>query len=166
MAKLTVRRVRPDEHDAAGRVTLAAYGQLAHELDPGYEHDLLDAATRDNVAEVIVAVDDDGTVIGTVTYLAPGPNPLREHDLDDAASFRMLSVAPEAQGRGVGRRLTEAVIERARADGATAVVLHSAASMTAAHRLYVSMGFVREPELDWAPAPGVDLWGFGLPLER
>ena len=33
-----------------------------------------------------------------------------------------------------------------------------------AHRLYARLGFVRIPERDWSPFPGVDLWALRLPL--
>ena len=32
--------------------------------------------------------------------------------------------------------------------------------MTAAHRLYERLGFVRAPDRDWGPVPGVDLVAF------
>jgi hypothetical protein len=37
--------------------------------------------------------------------------------------------------------------------------------MAAAHRLYARLGFVRVPERDWEPVPGVQLLGFRLDLE-
>jgi hypothetical protein len=33
-----------------------------------------------------------------------------------------------------------------------------------AHRLYAGAGFVRRPELDWAPLPGVNLLALRLEL--
>jgi len=42
--------------------------------------------------------------------------------------------------------------------------MSSLAEMTAAHRLYGRLGFVRAPELDWEPVPGIVLLGFRLPL--
>ena len=38
--------------------------------------------------------------------------------------------------------------------------------MTAAHRLYLRNGFVRIPERDWLPEPGLLLIAFGLDLAR
>jgi hypothetical protein len=37
--------------------------------------------------------------------------------------------------------------------------------MTAAHRLYEDLGFVRAPELDMRPVPHILLIGFTLDLE-
>jgi predicted thioesterase len=35
-------------------------------------------------------------------------------------------------------------------------------SMEAAHRVYLGLGFTRDPALDWSPVPGVDLVAFRL----
>ena len=76
----------------------------------------------------------------------------------------MLAVAPAGRGHGVGRALVEACLERARTAGMTEVVMSSLPEMTTAHRLYGTFGFTRAPELDFTPAPQVDLWAFRLPL--
>jgi hypothetical protein len=36
--------------------------------------------------------------------------------------------------------------------------------MRTAHRLYARFGFVRAPERDWSPAPGIDLIAFTVDL--
>jgi ribosomal protein S18 acetylase RimI-like enzyme len=65
---------------------------------------------------------------------------------DPAASsaweLKRLWVRPAARGIGLGRALTEAALERAVAAGCKAVFLDTApASMGAAHRLYLELGF-------------------------
>lgn len=52
-----------------------------------------------------------------------------------------LSVVPQFRGRGVGRALTEAVIERARAAGCSAVSLEVRQDNDTARALYRSLGF-------------------------
>ncbi len=47
--------------------------------------------------------------------------------------------------------------ERARAHGATRMLLSSLADMAAAHRVYGRLGYVRLPERDWSPMPDVHL---------
>ncbi|HSZ38695.1 MAG TPA: GNAT family N-acetyltransferase [Trebonia sp.] len=83
---------------------------------------------------------------------------------DGDAEVRAFAVAPWAQGRGVGRVLMRAVIDAAAASGARRLLLSTQPEMEAAQHLYRSLGFVRMPELDWAPVPEVPLLGFGLPL--
>jgi GNAT superfamily N-acetyltransferase len=168
---LAVRVARPDEYVAVGALTAEAYrvdGLLdEHELpaDAAYEEKLLDAGRRAREAELWVAVDTDGDVLGTVTWCPPR-SPWRQLALaDDQAEFRMLSVAPAGRRRGVARGLVEACLARALADGMTEVVIWSHPRMLGAHALYDRMGFERAFDLDGSPAPGVFLWGFRLALQ-
>jgi predicted N-acetyltransferase YhbS len=161
-----IRAVRPDEYAAVGVLTADAYrmdGLLdAHELpvDAAYEGQLLDAARRAREAELWVAVEEDDTVLGTVTWCPVG-SPWRQlARADHQAEFRMLSVAGAGRRRGVARALVEACLDRARRDGMTEVVIWSHPRMLGAHALYARTGFARAEDLDGTPAPGVHLWGF------
>jgi len=59
-----------------------------------------------------------------------------------AWELKRLWVRPAARGLSLGRVLTQAVLDRAIAAGCIAVYLDTApASMTAAHRLYLDLGF-------------------------
>jgi ribosomal protein S18 acetylase RimI-like enzyme len=102
--------------------------------------------------------------LGTVTFVSGEGSYSREIAGDGEAEFRMLAVAPEAQGRGVGRALVEECLRRAQALGADRLVLSSGEWMTTAHRLYESCGFRRTPERDWEPAPQVRLITYALEL--
>ncbi len=157
--------MRTDEHETLGELTVAAYTAIDHDaLDDDYTAELRDVAGRVVGAEVLVAVEGDGTVLGGVTYV-PGPeSPWAEFTEPDAAGIRMLAVAPEAQGRGIGRALSRATIDRARAAGKGQIVLHSTDRMTTAHRMYQRLGFARDPSIDWEPLPGFWLRGFRLRL--
>ncbi len=96
---------------------------------------------------------EDGVLVGTVTDPPPGSR-YREIGGDDEGEFRMLAVAPSAQGRGVGQALVEFLLDRYRERGYRGVVISTLAEMTAAHRVYERLGFRRAPELDWSPLPG------------
>jgi len=120
-----------------------------------------DARGRADVGEVLVAVDPVGTVLGSVTFALP-PSPLAELSRPDEGEFRMLGVAPAEQGRGVGAALVQACLDRARGAGRTGVVLCTQDRMTAAHRLYERFGFVRDPDRDWEPLPGITLLAYRL----
>jgi ribosomal protein S18 acetylase RimI-like enzyme len=164
-----IRSVRPDEHERLGEITVAAYRAInppSADADlADYEADLRDVAGRAAGADVLVAVDGDGAVLGGVTYV-PGPSsPSSEFDDPDAASIRMLAVAPEAQGRGVGEALTRACIDRAVASGRARLLLHSTDWMTTAHRIYERLGFRRDPSLDWQIEDEFWLRAFRLRLD-
>lgn len=104
-----------------------------------------------------------GEVLGTVTVVLPG-TPYSEVSAPGEIEFRMLAVSRSARGRGVGEALVRAVFDRARAVGASRVVLSSSTHMLAAHRLYERLGFVRQPERDWSPLPGVELVAYTCPV--
>jgi ribosomal protein S18 acetylase RimI-like enzyme len=146
---MMIRRVRPDEYSSLGAITALAYRQLfGGESLGSYESELLDVGRRDADGEVYIAIGDDGSVLGGVTYV-PGPGRgMSEFSDPDAAGIRMLAVDPERQGSGVGSDLTAWCIELARSNGRKRVVLHSTPAMTIAHGIYERLGFVRSPEFD------------------
>jgi ribosomal protein S18 acetylase RimI-like enzyme len=162
---LELRRARAEEHDAIGRLTVAAYEPFLDGPDDGYRERLADVAGRDRDAEVWVAVDphDGGRLLGNVT-ICPEGSAWREIAHDGEGEFRMLAVSPLAQRRGVGAALTGLVVERFRGAGAGAVVLSSLDSMAPAHRVYERLGFARVPGRDWSPHPGVHLVAYLLEL--
>ena len=68
--------------------------------------------------------------------------PQSAHVTADSWEMKRLWVRPSARGRGLGRRLTQAILDRAAAAGSRAVYLDTAPeSMASAHRLYLEMGF-------------------------
>lgn len=161
---MRLRRARPEDHAAIGAVTVAAYEGFMTGPEDGYADKLADAAARDREAEVwVAAAERTDEVLGTVT-LCPPESPWREIATADEAEFRMLAVSPTAQRQGVGAALLDLVLRRAAEQDCRAVVLSSLADMTAAHRIYARAGFVRDPDRDWSPAPGVDLLAFAKEL--
>jgi ribosomal protein S18 acetylase RimI-like enzyme len=159
-----VRAARPEDHEAIARVSVAAYeadGQLKGEIP--YAATLADVASRADAGEIYVAVDGDDVVLGAVTFVLPG-SPYAELSGPGEAEFRMLAVDPVAQGRGVGEALARACVRRAGELGCRAVVICTRDFAAAAQRLYGRLGFVRVPELDWSPMPGVQLIGLRLAI--
>jgi GNAT superfamily N-acetyltransferase len=134
-------------------------------LDDSYRAELRDLATRVAVAEVTVAVADDGRYLGCVTYAGEVGNPYHEFADPDAATFRMLAVDPAVEGHGVGRALLEWCIERAREQKKARLLIYTGTVMNRAHAIYERRGFVRRPDLDWRPEPHLLLLAYGLELE-
>jgi len=159
----TIREALPAEHEVIGQLTVEAYRDVG-ETDESYYAELRDVADRASQVPVLVAVEESsGRILGAVTFV-PGPGPFHEGDFGDAASLRMLAVAPAARGRGVGQALVEACIDRARGSGRDALGLHTRPFMTAAQRMYERLGFARVPALDWEFEPGEWLYAYRLPL--
>ena len=162
---LEVRRVRPEEYEAAGRVTALAYGEFARPEAGGrqyYLKALADVAVRAERTVVLVAVED-GRIWGTATLelwdrVDADSRPLAPTE----AHLRMLGVHPEARGRHIGKRLVEACIAQARSAVKTILTLNTTQQMQVAQRMYESMGFRRSP--DQVFDDGFTLLSYDLPL--
>ena len=59
----------------------------------------------------------------------------------DVADLMTIATVPEAQGRGLGRRLLDELVRRAERSGADALLLEVRADNEAAKRLYGTSGF-------------------------
>lgn len=79
----------------------------------------------------------------------------------NAAGIRLLAVSSEAQGKGVGRKLTLYCVELAKQSGKSRIILHTTQYIKAAWTLYESMGFARYSEIDFSQG---ELDVFGLQL--
>jgi GNAT superfamily N-acetyltransferase len=162
----SIRAAVAEDHERLGALTAAAYlddGLLdLGERDP-YLAVLRDVGSRAAHAEVLVAVDGEGAVLGGVAFVE-GPGPFADVAGDGEAEFRTLAVAPAGRGRGVGTALVAACIDRARSLGRRRLVLSTQPRMYAAHRVYERFGFTRAPDRDWSPVPGLELLAYELDL--
>lgn len=147
---IEVRRARDDELLAAGDVVAAAYLNDLRVSD-WYAGRLRDAVSRAQQALLLVAVDRaEGAVLGSLTY-ARGGTRYAQLAADDECEIRMLGVAPQCRGRGIGELLVRAAMAQGVADGVVRMRLSTQTEMQAAQRLYERLGFVRRPDLDWVP---------------
>jgi len=95
--------------------------------------------------DVLIARDSD-SIVGCVALVPTG-----------AGVFELskMSVIPELRGRGYGRRIILAAINRARELGATSIFLGSSTKLPNAVHLYESVGFKRVPVEQIGPMPYV-----------
>lgn len=98
---------------------------------------------------VLVARHDTGVIVGTVT-LVTADSPARRLAASDECEIHLLCVRPDVRRGGVGRALMGEALTRARAAGASAVVLWTQPTMHAAQRLYEDLGFRRDPGVDFS----------------
>ncbi|MFI6127961.1 ribosomal protein S18-alanine N-acetyltransferase [Micromonospora sp. NPDC051141] len=80
----------------------------------------------------LVAIDDDGTVAGYAGLAVAPP---------DEAWVQNIAVRRDAQRRGVGRLLLEALLAEAARRGIRSTLLEVAADNAPAQRLYATYGF-------------------------
>jgi len=138
---LTLRAPRPDDAETLGRICYDAFGAIsdAHNFprdfpNPEVATGLMTSMIANPGFHGVVA-EEDGRVLGS--------NFLDER----SAVFGVgpITVDPQIQNRGVGRRLMEAVLERAAERGAPGVRLLQAGYHSRSLSLYASLGFdVRE----------------------
>jgi ribosomal protein S18 acetylase RimI-like enzyme len=154
---ITVRHAAPADYAAVADLTVDAYEAGGHLTagGEGYRTSLANVAGRAAGGDILVA-EEDGEVLGSVLLVHPG-SPYAELSGPDEVEFRMLAVSPKAQRRGIGEILVQACLDRARAAGAHRVVICARDFIEAPQRLYARMGFVRTPERDWSPGPGIVL---------
>jgi ribosomal protein S18 acetylase RimI-like enzyme len=136
-------------------LTLRGYAEYAAVMEPsawaGLDGALRATLAGDDPAERLVA-EMGGKMVGAVRLYPPAM--VAYGGMIEAARWpelRLLAVAPEARGHGVGRALVDECVRRARRMGATDLGLHSSHSMRAAIEMYERMGFVRAPEHDFHP---------------
>jgi ribosomal protein S18 acetylase RimI-like enzyme len=102
--------------EAKDRETLA--DPFRHYVEPG--------------GDVLLARDCDDRVVGCVALEPTG---------DGVFELSKMAVSPAERGRGIGRRLMDAAMDRAQALGASSLFLGSNRRLTAAIGLYESVGF-------------------------
>lgn len=162
--RLVIRDARPDELDAVSLLLDGAYQEYEHYLPSSawqtYLADITDVRGRAETAELIVA-ELEGRLAGAVTlYL----NTAQLGWPEGWAGLRLLAVHPAYRRRGIGRALMEECLRRCRARGVATIGLHTTAIMDTARRMYEKMGFVRVPEFDFHPRPGVVVMAYRLDL--
>ncbi len=96
-APVVVEEARPEDFPRIAELTVGVYvgGGLA---SPEYGLQLADVAGRADRAELLVARDEEGRVVGSVALVLEGDFG-EVTESEDEAAFRMLVVDPAVQGR-------------------------------------------------------------------
>ncbi|MDO9532809.1 MAG: GNAT family N-acetyltransferase [Deltaproteobacteria bacterium] len=102
---------------------------------------------------VVLVAGDQGRLKGAVKFYPDAGQAHQGEWPAGAASIRLLAVAPASRGRGYGRLLTQACLDRARDLAIPTIFLFTGTFMTAARQLYEKLGFKRAPEFDRDPGP-------------
>ncbi|QOL49338.1 GNAT family N-acetyltransferase [Massilia litorea] len=162
--KVAVRRFAPADKDPVNAIARAAFAEYAaHYADwPSFIGGIGRMADLAGDGDLFVA-ERDGVIAGAVVHVGPG-RPRSAIFPDDWSVIRMLVVAPDWRGHGIGRLLVAACLEAARDAGAPVVGLHTSPVMASALRMYTAIGFERDSDLP--PIRSVPYGRYVLTAER
>ncbi|WP_433534118.1 GNAT family N-acetyltransferase [Micromonospora sp. CA-249363] len=130
---LTVTSMTTAEEAAAFRTLNEEWISRSFTIEESDRKTLADpfAAIVEPGGDVLV-LRDDGQIVGCVSLVRYS---------EDVFELSKMAVAPAARGRGLGRQLIEAAIERARQLGAATLFLGSSTKLPNAVHLYERAGF-------------------------
>src|SRR5689334_13501848 len=136
-----IRDYRHSDAEDVNRIAVSAFGQYRGEYQdwPAMLARLSDMASLGTTGELIVAECGD-RIVGAVAYFAPHVSKAAFFD-KNWPIIRMLVVDPAVRGKGLGRRLTQECLARARRDRSPVIALHTSPIMTVALPMYLRMGF-------------------------
>lgn len=168
----SIRNAHPSEFQFIGQLMVKVYSQLDGFPKPTEQpqyYKLLENVgdfTQKPGVELLVAVASDGTIDGAVVffndmqYYGSGGIATQEKN---TAGFRLLAVAEVARGKGLGKLLTLACIQKAKQVGLEQVVIHTTKAMQQAWKMYEGLGFSRSEDLDFMQGE-LAVYGFRLTL--
>lgn len=167
-----VRNAVASEYGHIGKLMVAVYAQLdgfpKPEEQPDYYKMLANVGELTNrpQVELLVAVSPEGKIAGAVVYFGD----MRHYGSGgaatletDAVGFRLLAVDTAVRGKGIGKLLTKACINKAKESGRAKMVIHTTMAMKVAWKMYESFGFRRAEDLDFMQG-SLPVFGFRLRL--
>lgn len=133
---MTISIAGPDDAEALAEALVGLIPQLSRSNPPPSLDEVRGILAHEAITQFL-ARDDAGRIVG-VSTLATFPIPTGWR-----AWVEDVIVDEAVNGKGIGRRLTEAMIDRARELGCKTVDLTSRPSREAANHLYRKVGFVQ-----------------------
>ena len=169
---IEIRNILPQELERVGSLAVAAYREYAQSLsEDNWEimrTNLSNIAEIAKVGQLIIAKQDNPDkdteqteLIGAVIYCPPSHSDPKIFQ-SEWASIKMLSVASQYRGQGIGARLCLECIDRARQDNAEVVALHTSELMLAARAMYAKLGF--ELDIELPQRLGLRYWRYVMRL--
>ena len=165
---LSYREATQEDLQGIKNLGLSCWQQFGPQLTGENQALLYKTLTDDNTYASLLAqsqgflcLSAEAAIVG-MAFLVPSGNPTDIYD--KAWSYiRFVSVAPEYEGKGIGRQLTRWCIKAARENGEHTIALHTSEMMEKARRLYESLGFSILREIE--PRLGKRYWLYSLNLD-
>jgi predicted N-acetyltransferase YhbS len=140
--ELIVRAAQPDDAPICGQICYSAFSTINQ--SHGFAPDFPGPEATTGLFSMIFADPRFYCVVAEAGGRIVGSNCLDERNI--IAGVGPITINPERQNRGAGRKLMQAVMDRCRERGAPGVRLVQAAFHNRSLSLYASLGFeIREP---------------------
>ncbi|HTS25735.1 MAG TPA: GNAT family N-acetyltransferase [Bryobacteraceae bacterium] len=141
-AEIEVRVARPEDAPACGQICYDAFSTINQ--THGFPSDFANAEVATGVLSALFSSPDFYCVVAESAGRVVGSNCLDERSR--IAGIGPITIDPGTQNRGAGRKLMQAVMDRAHQRGASGIRLVQAAFHNRSLSLYASLGFdIREP---------------------
>jgi predicted N-acetyltransferase YhbS len=154
---LSLRAASREDAATAGAIAYIAFKTIAERH--GFPPDFPSAEVAAGLVDHLVARADVYSLLAELDGRIVGSNFLSEDE--GVAGVGPITVDPAVQNSRIGRRLMEAVIERARVQGIAAVRLVQAAYHGRSLSLYTRLGFVVREPLSLMQGPALQLRAAG-----
>ena len=139
---VTIRRATPEDSAVSGQICYDAFSTISR--GHGFPCDLPSVDAAKKMLAMAFAATGFYCVVAERNGLIAGSNCMDERST--IHGIGPITVAPAGQNGGVGRKLMEAVMQRAEENGAAGVRLVQAAFHNRSFSLYTRLGFdIREP---------------------
>jgi GNAT superfamily N-acetyltransferase len=131
VSSLVLRPFTPADQDAAQQLILAGLGERWGWIDPTLNPDL-NAIARDYAAGYFLVGELEGELVATGALIPEAATSLR---------VVRMSVRRDLRGQGIGKQVLAALLDYARQQGCTEVVLETTSTWTDAVAFYARAGF-------------------------
>jgi predicted N-acetyltransferase YhbS len=139
---VTVRTAKPEDAPICGQICYSAFSTINQ--SKGFAPDFPGPEATTGMLSTMFSHPGFYCVVAEAGGRIVGSNCLDERSI--IAGVGPITIDPERQNRGAGRKLMQAVLDRARERGAPGVRLVQAAFHNRSLSLYASLGFeIREP---------------------
>jgi predicted N-acetyltransferase YhbS len=140
--ELIIRKAKPEDAAICGQICFSAFSSVSRRH--GFEPDFPGPEVTTGALSAMFSHPDFFCVVSENASGIVGSNCLDERAI--ISGVGPITVGPERQNRGAGRKLVQAVMDRSRERGAAGVRLVQAAFHNRSLSLYAGLGFeVREP---------------------
>lgn len=150
--EIVIREATEQDRETIQTLLVDAYQQYDVTLPPErweqYRQNIAASVDGDGPKLRLVAVYNN-EIVGSVLLFLSSEAAYGAPELDiNSPILRLLAVLPKARGLGVGTKLIKEVAKRSLALGASTLHLHTSDMMSAAVKLYESLGFERAFDKD------------------